>query len=128
MLMIAAVAVTAVICIAGTYILLDGDVQKQTIRVTTSENISIEEMTLFFTEFENNSIAVIQMTPDTTEFTEDHVRSLLNGDVDVVITDVDMTGAEGFDVIKINDVFIVFGSGAQDDIINFFKNWLHFQV
>ena len=124
---VAAVAVTAIICIAGTYMILDGDVQKQVIHVVVSDGISVDDMSSLFTEFEDNANAVMQMAADTSEFTEDHVKQLLNGDADVVITKINMTDKEGFDTIGLDDIFIVFRSDAQG-IVNFFKNWLHSQT
>ncbi|MCL2607923.1 MAG: hypothetical protein FWD92_05170 [Methanomassiliicoccaceae archaeon] len=128
-LTLVAVAVTAVLCISVTYILLDGDAQKQTIRVTVSDDVPIEDMILFFTEFENNANAVIQMTADDTAFTADHVRSLLlNGVADAVVSgkNTDLTNSEGITTIEFDDFFISFRSDAQG-IVNFFKNWLHSQ-
>ena len=113
-LMIAAVAVTAVVCIGGMYFIFGGTDQRQDLNILVKEGVSMPS----FEEFENNTKANVHAT-----FSNTLSLTSLDGDVRAIVSDAELT----FDpavIAKRSDGSIFVYYKIDDTMANFFANWL----
>ncbi|MCL2142822.1 MAG: hypothetical protein FWH44_00980 [Methanomassiliicoccaceae archaeon] len=118
LLMLAAVAVTALICISGMYLMLSSGGHDQDVRVTVPSDIS-SELTAVFKDFETYaSVNLIVSDSDDPSFGEH---------ADVVITNGGPIAEEGVESIGVTisdvTVYINFRSGTSGTA-GAFINWL----
>jgi hypothetical protein len=124
-LIVTAVAVTAVICIYGMYTLIGGSEEKQDVYVTAYEG-SEDKAASFFTEFEEYAKAKVIIYG-----VSDPQIYLLNEGADVIIsTDGTMSGASVKQItLTISDdtpVYVYYKEGTQG-MAGAFINWLNGQ-
>jgi ABC-type glucose/galactose transport system permease subunit len=127
MVIIAAVAVTAAVCIAGMYLLTGGEDNKTDIHVAVSSGI--EDMGPFFEEFNENARAKVHIVTDGPISDTETIRSLLfNGNMTAVITSAPFE-VEGADMIKMEGSnYAFYRSDGATGMTGFFINWLQAQA
>ena len=128
MIMIAAVVVTAAVCIAGMYLLTSGGDDKEKIKVAVSSDIS--DPGSFFEEFNENARANVQIVTYDEISSIEMVRALLFDDgMAAVMTSEDFSVPSDIEMITIGDSIYVFcRSGDTEGMTGFFINWLHTQA
>jgi len=118
-LMIAAAAVTAVICIAGMYLILESDDQNKDLNIAL--DAAAEGAMPSFTEFEENTKVSIRTAPYT------GTDQLLNGNVSVILTSSSLGPVPGITEEKItvsgNTLFALYKS--DNSTAGAFVNWLY---
>ena len=119
MIIIAAVAVTAAVCIGGMYLILNDDTQKPTVRVTV-HGLNEAEMISFFADFGSYAKATVQVTAaaGVPSFTDD---------TDIIMTAADISFGAGFvkkdATVSGVPVHIHYREGA-DGMVGVLINWI----
>jgi len=123
-MIITAVAVTAVLCVAGVYFLTSGESEKQDIHVAVSSDVTdLEGFGSFFDDFNENARAVVNVsTHDAISSAEDIEALLSDGNV-AVMTFVVIDPVSGMERITVEGIFIFYHTGAEG-MEGFFISWL----
>ena len=124
MVIIAAVAVTAILCIAGMYLLASGDEQKDDLTVKVGIGMA-DGMEGFFADFGTYVKANVLISES-----NDIQIALLDGDTDVIVATSDISGAVADIFVKKvtvggEDRYILLKEDSDKDMVERLKNWLN---
>jgi len=125
MVIIAAVAVTAVVCVAGIYWLTSGGNDGNEIKVAVSSDIS--DPGSFFEEFNENARANVHIVTYDAISSIEAVRTLLFDDgMTAVMTSEEFSTPEDIEMITIDgSIYVFYRSGDTEGMTGFFINWLY---
>ena len=118
LLVIIAVAVTAVLCISGMYLILGAGDQKESVRVAVPQSIE-EEMSSLFEDFGSHTRSDVHILKN--------AGTSFNDNADVTISMGDKIEGDGIESIEITisgeTIYINFRSGPEE-MVGAFINWL----
>ena len=121
---IAAVAVTAVLCVAGVYFLTGGESEKQDIHVAVSSDVAdLEGFRSFFDNFNENARAVVNVSTQDPISSAEDIEALLSEGNTAVMTFVVIDPVSGTERITVDGIFIFYYTGTEG-MEGFFISWL----
>ena len=125
-MIITAVAVTAVLCVAGVYFLTGGESEKQDIHVAVSSDVDgLEDFGSFFDEFNENARAVVHTSVQDVISSVEDIEALLSEGNIAVMTLAAIDPVPGIERITIAGISVFYSSDDKDGMEGFFINWLN---
>lgn len=125
LMIITAVAATAVLCVAGIYFFTGGETEKQDIHAAVSSDVAdLEGFSSFFSDFDENARAAVRATVHDTISSADDIEALLSEGNTAVMTLTAVDPVSGTERIMINGIYVFYSSAEKEGMEAFFINWL----
>ena len=125
LMIITAVAVTAVLCVAGIYFFTGGDSDKHDIHAAVSSEVAdLEGFSSFFNDFDENARATVHTSVHDTISSAEDIQTLLSAGNTAVMTLATMDHVPGTERITIDGIHVFYSSAEKEGMEAFFINWL----